>query len=61
MDRPRVITCILTSADGRLTIAPDVTLLYGDEHLAWLRQSNIPYIVPATVPSTCARRCDDAP
>lgn len=31
MDRPKVITCNMISVDGRLTIAPGVQLLFGDE------------------------------
>lgn len=31
MDRPRIVVHQLASVDGRLTIAPDVLLLYGDE------------------------------
>jgi 2,5-diamino-6-(ribosylamino)-4(3H)-pyrimidinone 5'-phosphate reductase len=31
MDRPRVIICTSASVDGRVTLAPDVLLLYGDE------------------------------
>ena len=31
MDRPRVVICTSASVDGRVTLAPDVLLLYGDE------------------------------
>jgi len=31
MDRPRVVVCTSASVDGRVTLAPDVLLLYGDE------------------------------
>jgi len=31
MDRPRVVVYGVVSVDGRLTLAPDVLLLYGDE------------------------------
>jgi riboflavin biosynthesis pyrimidine reductase len=31
MNRPRVVTHALASVDGRITLAPDVQLLYGDE------------------------------
>lgn len=31
MDRPKVVTCNMISVDGRLTIAPGVQLLFGDE------------------------------
>ncbi|MBM4467820.1 MAG: deaminase [Chloroflexi bacterium] len=31
MDRPRVVVHAVASVDGRLTLAPDVLLLYGDE------------------------------
>jgi 2,5-diamino-6-(ribosylamino)-4(3H)-pyrimidinone 5'-phosphate reductase len=30
MDRPRVVVHSLASVDGRMTLAPDVVLLYGD-------------------------------
>jgi 2,5-diamino-6-(ribosylamino)-4(3H)-pyrimidinone 5'-phosphate reductase len=35
VDRPRVITCNQVSVDGRLTLAPDILLLRGDER--WSR------------------------
>ncbi|TEU16101.1 MAG: deaminase [Anaerolineales bacterium] len=31
MNRPRVVTHAVASVDGRITLAPDVLLLYGDE------------------------------
>ena len=31
MERPKIVTCNMISVDGRLTIAPDVQLLFGDE------------------------------
>lgn len=36
MERPRVITCNQASVDGRLTLAPDVLLLNGDERWSQL-------------------------
>jgi len=31
MNRPKVVVCDVASLDGRLTLAPDVLLLWGDE------------------------------
>lgn len=44
MDRPRLITYNLASADGRLTIAPGVNLMAGDERwVALVEDSGDPY------------------
>lgn len=43
MDRPRVITCNLASVDGRLTIAPGVQLLAGDDRWTAVAGDADPY------------------
>jgi len=35
MNRPRVVTHTIASVDGRITLAPDVLLLYEDEDERW--------------------------
>lgn len=43
MERPRVITCNIVSVDGRLTIAPDVNLLTGDDRWTAIAGDADPY------------------
>lgn len=43
MDRPRVVTCNLASLDGRLTIAPGVSLLAGDDRWTAIAGGSDPY------------------
>ncbi|MDH3499763.1 MAG: dihydrofolate reductase family protein [Acidimicrobiia bacterium] len=43
MERPKVITCNMVSVDGRLTIAPDVQLLFGDQRWSAIAGSADPY------------------
>lgn len=43
MARPRVITCNVTSVDGRLTIAPGVMLLFGDDRWTAVAGDADPY------------------
>lgn len=55
VDRPRVVTCNQASIDGRLTLAPDVLLLHGDDRwsllagdhdlYAWLRRVHDPEVL----------------
>ena len=44
MDRPRVITYNVASIDGRVTLAPDVLLLTGDERWARIAGDTDPYV-----------------
>jgi riboflavin biosynthesis pyrimidine reductase len=41
--RPRLVSCNLTSVDGRLTIAPGVSLLLGDERWSAISGDTDPY------------------
>lgn len=43
MERPRVVTCNVASIDGRLTIAPGVSLLAGDDRWTAIAGSADPY------------------
>ena len=43
MNRPKVVTCNMVSVDGRLTIAPGVQLLFGDERWSAIAGSSDPY------------------
>lgn len=42
-DRPRVVSCNITSVDGRLTIAPGVSLLFGEERWSSITGDTDPY------------------
>ena len=43
MVRPRVVTCNMVSVDGRLTIAPGVQLLFGDDRWSAIAGDSDPY------------------
>lgn len=53
-ERPRVVSCTMVSVDGRLTLAPGVQLLFGDERwtaisgdadpYAWMRELHDPQV-----------------
>ncbi len=49
MKRPRVIFSTLASVDGRITLAPDVILLFGDERWQGIAGTGDPYERPRNV------------
>lgn len=72
MDRPRIVTYNLASVDGRLTLAPGVSLLTGDDRWAsltsgvgdpyeWVRQAHDPQVLLEGSGSFLAADADPVP